>query len=226
MTRSNPGGEYRYYCARKTCRGTGSILAEDAHKRFEELLAQITPTKGTLRLMKEVLARTTIKQLGGINEDLSHLRARLDEIAITRTNTVKDFVNRKIDPEEKQLLTNSLDAEKLEIQSQVNSLEAQQTLSESHIEYALNFMENVAQQWMDSPLELKQKFQQLIFPKGFIYDIKNDKFIINEISPLYRGKTTIKQADDEENSIVVIPRRIELRLPCLLYTSPSPRDRG
>ncbi len=73
------------------------------------------------------------------------------------------------------------------------------------------FMENVAQQWMDSPL--KQKFQQLIFPKGFIYDIKNDKFIINEISPLYRGKTTIKQADDDENSILVIPRRIELRLP-------------
>ena len=203
MTRSNPGGEYRYYCARKTCRGTGSILADDAHRKFEGLLAQITPTKGTLKLMKEVLVRTTVKQLGGINEDLSHQRARLDEIAITRTNTVKDYVNRKIDAEEKQLLTDSLDAEKLEILSQVNDLEARQTLSESHIEYALNFMENVAQQWADSPLELKQKFQKLIFPKGFIYDIENDKFIINEISPLYRGNTTIKQADDAENSIVV-----------------------
>ena len=57
--------------------------------------------------------------------------------------------------------------------------------------------------WADSPLELKQKFQKLIFLKGFIYDIENDKFIINEISPLYRGNTTIKQADDAENSIAV-----------------------
>lgn len=209
MTRSNPGGEYRYYCARKTCRGTGSILADDAHRKFEGLLAQITPTKGTLKLMKEVLVRTTVKQLGGINEDLSHQRARLDEIAITRTNTVKDYVNRKIDSEEKQMLTDSLDAEKLEILSQVNELEARQTLNESHIEYALNFMENVAQQWADSPLELKQKFQKLIFPKGFIYDIENDKFIINEISPLYRGNTTIKQADDAENSTVVTSPGIE-----------------
>ena len=70
-------------------------------------------------------------------------------------------------------------------------------------------MENIAQQWADSPLELKQKFQKLIFPKGFIYDIENDKFIINEISPLYRGNTTIKQAGDAENSIVVISPGIE-----------------
>ena len=113
----------------------------------------------------------------------------------------------------KDEVVNAIDAEKLELNEQINTLKQQQMLSEANIEYALNFMESISKQWSDASLDLKLKMQELIFPKGFVYDIKNDNFIINEISPLYRGISTIKQADDTKNSVMVIPPGIEPGLP-------------
>ena len=213
MTSSNPGGKQRYYCARETCRGTGSVVADVAHSRFEDLLTQIEPKPNTLKLMKEVLVRTSVKQLGNINQDVQELRDKLDELAKTRTDTIKEFVKKKITEEEKQMVIDDVDVEKLDITDQLAELEQQQTVSEANIEYALNFMANMSKQWSDASLDLKQKFQNMIFPKGFEYDISNDKFIINEISPLYRCITPDMEADLSENSVMVIPRRIELLFP-------------
>lgn len=213
MTSSNPGGKQRYYCARETCRGTGSVVADVAHERFEALLKRIEPKPNTLKLMKEVLVRTSVKQLGNINQDVSELRQQLDELSATRANAIKKYVNGKLTDDEKQMLIDDVDIEKLDITDRLAELEQQQTVSEANIEYALNFMADMAQQWYDASLELKQKFQNLIFPKGFEYDIQNDNFIINEISPLYRCVTPDMEADIAKSSLMVIPRRIELRLP-------------
>ncbi len=213
LTSSAPGGEYRYFCHRPTCRGTGSILASDAHDKFEELLVNVTPQSSTLKLMKEILMRTSVKELGNVNQDISEIRDKLDDIATTRANVIKKYANGKLDDEDKEEALNILTADKLDLTEELNALEQRQTVSESSIEYALNFMENVSKQWSDASLDLRLKMQELIFPKGFIYDIKNDNFIINEISPLYRGISTIKQADDAKNSVMVIARGIEPRLP-------------
>lgn len=47
-------------------------------------------------------------------------------------------------------------------------------------------MGSISTQWHDAPLELKQAYQRLVFPEGFVYDIKAQKFITPVISPLYR----------------------------------------
>ena len=213
MTSSNPGGKQRYYCARETCRGTGSVVADVAHSRFEDLLSQIEPKPNTLKLMKEVLVRTSVKQLGNINQDVSELRDKLDELSSTRANTIKKYVNGKLTDDEKQMAIDYVDTEKLDITDQLAELEQQQTVSEANIEYALNFMANMAHQWSDASLDLKQKFQNMIFPNGFEYDIHNDNFIINKVSPLYRWVTPENEADFTKNSLMVTSRRIELRLP-------------
>lgn len=213
MTRSNPGGEYRYYCAREGCRGTGSVTASEAHAKFEELLTTIQPKPRTLKLMKEILVRTAVKELGNINQDLAELRDKQDQIAITRANVIKKYVNGSLTDEEKQLVIDDVDVEKLDISQQISELEQQQTMSETNIEYALNFMANIAKQWSDASLELKQKFQTLIFPEGFEYDIKNSNFIINKISPLYRCITPELEADFAKYSPMVTPRGFEPRLP-------------
>jgi site-specific DNA recombinase len=213
MTRSNPEGKYRYYCARTTCRKTGSILTDELHDRFEALLVDIEPKPGTLRLMKEILSRTAVKELGNINQDIKDLRDRLDENANYRRKVMKQFINEKITEAEKNIETESCDEEKLALQQELHDLEQRQTLNESSIEYALNFMANVSKQWSDASLDLKHKIQTLIFPEGFEYDIQNEKFIIHKISPLYSGSSTIKRANSTENSVLVIPRRIELLLP-------------
>ena len=174
MTSSNPGGVYRYYCARKSCRKTGSVTTSEAHSRFEQVLANITPTEGTLTLLKEILARTAVKELGAINEELSSARARLDEISSTRISAIRKNLS-KVNPmsdDDLELLKDSLDEEKLTIMDDITRLESRQTVGEASIDYALNFMRDMSSQWNHAPLELRQKIQSLIFPSGFVYDIK------------------------------------------------------
>ncbi len=213
LTACAPQNSPRYFCHRPACRGTGSMMADRVHGKFEELLSAIEPKPSTIKLMKEILKRQTLKELGNINQDLVEVRDKLDEIAATRTQTIKSFISGKISEEDKQVVIDDLDTEKLELSSQLAELEQRQTISESHIEYALNFMTNIAKQWYDAPLDVKQKFQNLIFPEGFVLDIKNDNFITTKISPLYRCITPEMEADFAKNSILVTPRRVELRLP-------------
>lgn len=213
MTASKPDNSPRYYCHRTTCRGTGSMMASVVHEKFEDLLRTIEPKPSTVKLMKEILKRQTLKELGNINQDLAELRDRLDGIATTRTQTIKSFISGKISDEDKQSVIDDLDVEKSELSGQLAELEQRQSISETQIEYALNFMTDIAKLWADAPLDVKQKFQNLIFPEGFIYDIKNDNFISTKISPLYRGITAVEQADFDKNSAMVTPRRVELRLP-------------
>ncbi len=203
MTSSNPGGKQRYYCSRETCRKTGSVTATIAHERFETLLSTIEPKESTMKLMKEILMRTSVKQLGNINTDIANLHNRLDGIATTRSNTIKQFVNGHLSMKDKDELINELDIEKLELSTELEELEEQQTISESSIDYALNYMGNIAKQWSDASLDLKQKFQHLIFPNGFTYDIQSDNFIINKISPLYRCITPEMETDFAKNSSLV-----------------------
>jgi DNA invertase Pin-like site-specific DNA recombinase len=206
MTRSNPGGDYRYYCPRESCRGLGSITVGSAHTKFAELLERITPKPSTLKLMKEILVRTSLKELGNISNDLAELRSELDAISNTRANAIKKYVNNQLSEEDKQSIIDDLDTDKLEVTVKISELEKHQLASESSIEYALNFMEQLAKQWSDADFELKQKFQNLIFPEGFEYDIRNDNFIISKISPLYGVVSPEMEADFDKNSVLASPR--------------------
>jgi site-specific DNA recombinase len=213
LTACNPSNSPRYFCHRPSCRGTGSMHADLVHAKFEQLLATIEPKPSTIKLMKEIIKRQTVKELGNINQDIAKKRDKLDELATFRADTIKSFISGKISEEDKQIAIDSVDCDKLDAKQDLDELEQQQTLSESNIEYALNFMGNIAKQWSDAPLDLKQKFQNLIFPKGFVLDIKNDNFIISEISPLYTYINDEMAASYATNFAMVIPRRIELRLP-------------
>ena len=64
-------------------------------------------------------------------------------------------------------------------------------------------MTNVAKQWADAPLHLKQKYQNLIFPRGFVYDIKQHNFISSDISPLYRCISLENTPLKANNSVLV-----------------------
>lgn len=65
-------------------------------------------------------------------------------------------------------------------------------------------MMNVAKQWADAELNVKQHIQNLIFPDGFVLDIKNDNFIETKISPLYRLIKPAMEADSGVDFAMVI----------------------
>jgi hypothetical protein len=95
MTASRPKNSPRYYCHRILCGKSGSIMAVTLHDQFEELLKHITPTKGTTRLLKELLKRHVKQELGNLNQDISRVRGALDTNDSYRQKTLKMYINEK-----------------------------------------------------------------------------------------------------------------------------------
>jgi site-specific DNA recombinase len=213
MTAAAPHNSPRYYCARPSCKQSGSIMTKVLHPQFEELLTLITPTQGTRKLLKEILKRQVKQELGDINRSISNLRDRLDENDSYKQKVLAKFIADKLSEEQKDTALRGADKERVDLQSELLTLERKQTTSEDSIENALGFMGNINKYWHSAPLELKQAYQELVFPKGFVYDIKTRKFLTPEISPLYRLDLGELGAKNDENFVMVTPRRVELRLP-------------
>ncbi len=213
MTACKPKNSPRYFCYRPSCAKSGSVMTKILHNQFEELLKTITPSKGTTRLLKEVLKRQVNKELGGINQNLKRVRNSLDTNDAYRQKILNKFINDKITEADKDLAMCGVNDERLALKTELAELEQNQTISEDNIEYALNFMADISTRWHDAPLELKQTYQRLVFPEGFVYDIKNQKIITPDISPLYRVIQTETRAISTKNFSLVTSRGIEPLLP-------------
>jgi site-specific DNA recombinase len=220
MTAAAPNNSPRYYCA--GCKETGSIMTKSLHPQFEELLALVTPTKGTVKLLREILKRQVKKELGDINGDLKRLRDLLSENNTYKQKALALFIKGRLSEEEKDTAISGADNERQNLQVELLEVERKQTISEESIEYALGFMGSIHKHWHSAPLELKQAYQELIFPEGFIYDIRGKKFITPAVSPLYRVDMGKTGAISAKNFGMVISRRISYGYTCITCSVQAP----
>lgn len=177
----------RYDCTRKSCTGkVKSVKADVVHDTFQCLLRDITPSDGVLKLYKTILVRESAKELGSLNRKVKATREKKGELEKTRLKTIKEFIDGNITQQEKSDLVDDIDKQKLAISSELDDLEQNQQIREADIEACVNFMLQVDKQWQVASIEVKQKFQSMLFPDGLIYDPNKNSFGTKQISPLYR----------------------------------------
>lgn len=194
----------RYHCARKSCRGkVPSIKAETANAMFGELLKDIQPLDTILKLYKEILNRTAMKQLDNLNRRLSTLRNGLSTLDEERATAMRKWNMGKMSDSDKDELILGIESDKAERREQIDALEKQQAVKQSQIDYAMNFMGNAHKLWIDADVDMRQRFQKAIFPEGVMLDTKNLHFGTAQISPLYRYKPNKKDLSESEKSLLV-----------------------
>jgi hypothetical protein len=197
----NGGHSPRYHCG-KSCK-IPSIPAKIVHEDFEAMLKRIKPTESTLSLYKEVLVREMNNQLGRINSEVQRLRNELGTISDSRVQGIQQFAKGDLTKDEKNLLMDSLENQKLELSFKLKEVEQQQSFREADIQHAINLMEYVDRQWTDANFDIKQRFQKMLFPKGLVYDPENRTFGTSEISVLYRS-VSIKKSPDETQKYYLV----------------------
>jgi site-specific DNA recombinase len=209
--RSGNGAHFaRYGCSSKECVGKSkSMKADLLHAHFADMLGDITPTEGVLKLYKEILDRQAIKQLGNINKRLNAQRKRLGELDKERLEALRNANNGSLSSDEKDEVIAYITADKAEIQESISELEEQQQVKQSAIEYALNFMHDVQRLWLDADPDLKIRFQKMIFPEGLTFDTSTSTFGTSTISPLYTYAPIKKDLSVKEKSLLVTPRGVE-----------------
>ena len=205
------GRSPRYHCTR--CTGFGSISIEEAHDLFEAMLKDVTPTDGMMRLFSVVTLRIANERLVDLNKNLADLRAQVSKIDEDINKALQAFLDGQISKEEKEDYQQSLRLKRINLDMQINALEDAQRLNESTIDYVCNFANLPAKMWLDAEPAIKVEFQKMITTDGIEFDIKARKFGTSGLSPLYRLKSTQKDAEAPSDSIMVIPPGIEPGLP-------------
>jgi site-specific DNA recombinase len=194
----------RYHCARKSCTGkVSSVKASIVHDDFMSLLNRIKPNEGILKLYKTVMIREANNDLDNLNMRIGTYRNQLDRISDIRSSTIKKFVEGSITQAEKNDLIDDLEKQKLHSIIELQKFENQQTLRESDIEHAINFMRSIDKQWEHCDLDLQHKFQSMIFPRGLVYNSKARRFGTNNISELYRCIPIEKGSEEPSKSDLV-----------------------
>ena len=176
----------RYHCR---CKGHGSMAVKDAHSLYEELLEQITPTDGTVKLFKEIVSRTAAKYLGAANKEIERLNKQDEEINQNIARTLNSFlVEKSINQDEKDLFIEKLNKERADIEREIEKQKEIRQLNEATISYVCNFVSKPAKLWRDSDAESRKAFQEILFPNGLHIDVKEKCFVncgTEDLSPLY-----------------------------------------
>ena len=205
--RGKSGKRYpRYHC---TTRGHSSISTQEMHQLFADYLETITPNDGTVKLFKEIIKRTAVRMLGDTNKELAKCRERVSEIDKKLVDATDAFLKGELDLDEKNRFTNALDLERFDLNSKIDELKRTQNLNESTIDYVCNFITKPARLWMDADLETKQAFQNMMFPNGLHFNIRERKFGTQDLSPLFSVICNKNESDMDSNSGVVISAGVE-----------------
>lgn len=210
------GRSPRYHCARKQCRGiVPSVGAEKANEAFAAFLKDISPSESTLRLYKEILNRTAMNQLDNINSRIGRLRNAVSALDTERSTAMRRWNKGEMTDTDKDEIIATLESEKADLREQLVSLEDQQSIKVSQIDYAMNFMGDAHKLWVDADLEMRQRFQKVIFPEGVVLNSKTLEFGTEKMSPLYRYAPIKKDLSVKEKSLLVIREGIEPPTPAL-----------
>ena len=196
----------RYHCCK---RGHSSIGVTEMHQLFVDFLNEIMPTKGTVKLFKEIVKRTAAQKLDETNKELTKCREDISAIDSKLNNALDALLEGKIDASEKTRYSEALIERRNQLKQHVAELERVQRINETTITYVCNFITKPAKLWRDANLEARQAFQKTMFPNGLHFDIKERKFGTDDLSPLYSIICTKKEPKTDSNYGLVGPAGIE-----------------
>lgn len=149
----------RYHCARPSCKGlVPSVKAETANNAFAALLKDIQPSSATHMLYKEILNRTAMRQLDNLNRRLSDLRTALSALDEERSIAMRRWNKDEMSDTDKDEIIATIEGDKAEKKDQIAKLEEQQSVKQSQIDYAMNFMHDAHKLWVDADAGMRQRF--------------------------------------------------------------------
>ncbi len=217
ITGSSPTGgsgksSPRYHCSR--CR-VPSIQVDELHEQFLHLLSSLKPDPDMERLLKEVIVRVwrdETKEETLANKQKKLHRA-LEQLTEQKNRTLELLVAGSITVDEKNDLVAKINAESENTKKALSSVSAVSDLKSNAIDYALQFMSNAPKIWSNASIEHQLIYQKLVFPAGVTYDLSKNEFGTPKLSALYTLANIKKDPSESKKSLMVIPRRIELRLP-------------
>ena len=206
--RGNGGRYYYYHCQNKYCSMYGkSIPKTELEVKFNDKLIEITPNDKFLALF-----RATVLDLWQENGKILEIDAKKYEkqLAALEAKKKRDYEMREdgsYTKEEFLERKREIENDIISVQISANEANVKKFDVEAALEYAIDFIGNLKNQWTNMALSLKYaqfqpRFQKLIFPKGISYQ-RDGKFGTTELGVIFKLNQHFLGADFSQNSTLV-----------------------
>ena len=166
------GVRYAYYhCRTKGC--SLNIRKQDLETSFYEYLKRVQPRQDVMDLFGQIILdvwksrqSVQIKEGQRLDEELKKLREKQD-----RNDEL--MIQGIFDEETYKRKSNEIKSEMLTTQMDLSDAKAEINDIEGCIQYCKYFISNIAELWLTSDHNLKQRFQILVFPQKIYYENKS-----------------------------------------------------
>ena len=172
-----------YHCWTKGC--SLNVRKEKLEEEFYQYLKTFQPKEEILNLFEEVVLDVwkkkneesfkEVQRLEKELKDIKNKKERIKELVINRTFDEKEY------KEDIQKINNDILVKQIELNE--NKIEVDD--SESCINFCKYFISNIADLWRSAELDLKQRFQKLIFPEKILY--KKGRFGTTKIALIFKA---------------------------------------
>ena len=200
----------KYHCP--SC-PKASISSDELNDQFYKLLESVRPNPITLQLMKTMIVRVWNDELKALHSQRKICQSRIDHLEEHKQKATDKLVSDDITKQEKIQIHQNADKEIIDLRDKISLLSKQMGTKEEAITYVLTYMDNAPRLWLEASTDMRVTYQSMIFPEGIEYDFSQKKFGNPKMSQLYTLANMKTGTSVPENSSMVIPRRIELRLP-------------
>lgn len=175
---------YYYKCRTIGC--TCNKNAEALNKSFAAYLESYKINEDLLMPLYRIMSEKFGLQNGANEEQLKQLNGKLLEVQKKIDNLEESrFILREIGDESYQKFKLKYSEEKAQISGAMNDFGKDcSNLSEYYFS-ALQFSLKLPTVWASSPIQLKEKIQNLIFPQGVVYNYQNDTFRTEKLNEVF-----------------------------------------
>ena len=172
--------KYPYYsCRSKGC--SNSVRKEILDEQFISLLQELEPNGIVLQLFEKVLSDAWKSQQKENIKDKSYLEKAINQLKNKLIKIEELTINGTFDSEtykrKQQEVNNSIQNNQI----QINELKIDINDVGGMISYCKYFLSNLSELWLKADINLRQRFQKLIFPEGILFDGKKVRTAVTNI---------------------------------------------
>jgi len=163
------GRTKKYANYRCTIPGHLNVSKEELEAKFIEHLNKVKPTDETLERFQSIVKKVWDERQFARKSQKRKLDKEIAGFKLKQQRITELVINGTFDKDTFQQQKQEIDNEVMVKTIELNELLTEMNDVESCINYCNHFVKNIDKLWLDSNIDLKQRFQSIIFPEGIYF---------------------------------------------------------
>lgn len=180
---------YYYVCSRKGCKFNNQVIK--IHEVFKDYLSNLSVNGISKDVFEKQLTKVFNNQTKQDKLDTQQMKAEASKLRSQLKQMEKDWALETHLKKKDILWSNIEDTEKkiVEIENEIDKHESSMLNLDTYLKYAINMVYNPLKMWDKVDLGDKQRFQNLMFPKGIVFHKENSHIEPLEVNSFFNVKS-------------------------------------